>query len=154
MSPVSTRLSNRTLTKRTNIFFPDEFFPFLLWAITEMWMVIILGSIPPLRPLFKRIVLGAKSTTSSTSRSTAVANSRHEPSKTRSRMSLGVVSSTSPVAQHCYLKMNDVVDWQGSTRSNPSSHHVSIAALDGDEEEVRFIRPLPPLPALPTHETI
>ncbi|KAF2148956.1 hypothetical protein K461DRAFT_315900 [Myriangium duriaei CBS 260.36] len=31
--------------------------PFIIWAMTEMWMVVILGSIPPLRPLFERVVL-------------------------------------------------------------------------------------------------
>ncbi|PSK42881.1 hypothetical protein B9Z65_6835 [Elsinoe australis] len=34
--------------------FTWEFVPFLSWACTELWFVIILGSIPPLRPLFKR----------------------------------------------------------------------------------------------------
>lgn len=34
-----------------------ELVPFLLWSDTEMWFVIILGSVPPLRPLFERVVL-------------------------------------------------------------------------------------------------
>lgn len=32
-----------------------ELSPFITWAVTEVWFVIILGSIPPLRPLFERV---------------------------------------------------------------------------------------------------
>ncbi|KAF2148957.1 hypothetical protein K461DRAFT_315901 [Myriangium duriaei CBS 260.36] len=35
-----------------------ELVPFLMWSDIEMWFVIILGSIPPLRPLFERVILG------------------------------------------------------------------------------------------------
>ncbi|KAF2219404.1 hypothetical protein BDZ85DRAFT_252642 [Elsinoe ampelina] len=35
-----------------------DFGGFMLWAVTEVWMVIILGSIPPLRPLFLRVFYG------------------------------------------------------------------------------------------------
>ena len=35
----------------------DDLVPFLAWSATEMWFVIILGSVPPLRPLFERVVL-------------------------------------------------------------------------------------------------
>ncbi|KAF2226026.1 hypothetical protein BDZ85DRAFT_317136 [Elsinoe ampelina] len=41
--------------------FTWEFAPFLSWAATELWFVIILGSVPPLRPLFKRWFGKAKS---------------------------------------------------------------------------------------------
>ncbi|PSK57844.1 hypothetical protein B9Z65_9046 [Elsinoe australis] len=32
-----------------------DFGPFMIWASTELWTVIIIGSIPPLRPLFLRL---------------------------------------------------------------------------------------------------
>ncbi|KAG8629837.1 hypothetical protein KVT40_001456 [Elsinoe batatas] len=35
-----------------------DFGGFMLWAVTEVWLVIILGSIPPLRPLFLRVFYG------------------------------------------------------------------------------------------------
>ncbi|KAF4551094.1 Hypothetical protein D9617_14g075500 [Elsinoe fawcettii] len=41
--------------------FTWEFAPFLSWAATELWFVIILGCVPPLRPLFKRWFGKAKS---------------------------------------------------------------------------------------------
>ncbi|KAF2148955.1 hypothetical protein K461DRAFT_271542 [Myriangium duriaei CBS 260.36] len=34
-----------------------ELVPFLMWSDTEMWFVMILGSLPPLRPLFDRVIL-------------------------------------------------------------------------------------------------
>lgn len=37
-----------------------QFGGFILWAATEVWLVIILGSIPPLRPLFLRVFYGIK----------------------------------------------------------------------------------------------
>ncbi|KAF2148954.1 hypothetical protein K461DRAFT_282432 [Myriangium duriaei CBS 260.36] len=54
------------LTKTVDVTY--EFSPFLLWAITEMWFVIILGSIPPLRPLFERVFLGKVKTISGASK--------------------------------------------------------------------------------------
>ncbi|PSK55178.1 hypothetical protein B9Z65_2567 [Elsinoe australis] len=39
-----------------------EFAPFMTWAATELWLIIILGSIPPLRPLFLRLFRKAAST--------------------------------------------------------------------------------------------
>ncbi|KAF4556138.1 Hypothetical protein D9617_1g080130 [Elsinoe fawcettii] len=35
-----------------------DFGKFMLWGVSEIWLVIILGSIPPLRPLFLRIFYG------------------------------------------------------------------------------------------------
>ncbi|KAF2157528.1 hypothetical protein K461DRAFT_273721 [Myriangium duriaei CBS 260.36] len=40
-----------------------ELSPFLTWAITEVWLIIILGSVPPLRPLFERTFKRAKAAT-------------------------------------------------------------------------------------------
>ncbi|KAF4552367.1 Hypothetical protein D9617_10g073480 [Elsinoe fawcettii] len=42
-----------------------EFAPFMTWAATELWLIIILGSIPPLRPLFVRLFRKAASTINS-----------------------------------------------------------------------------------------
>ncbi|KAG8623949.1 hypothetical protein KVT40_008925 [Elsinoe batatas] len=42
-----------------------EFAPFMTWATTELWLIIILGSIPPLRPLFVRLFRKAASTINS-----------------------------------------------------------------------------------------
>lgn len=39
----------------------------MIWASVEVGTLIILGSIPPLRPLFMRIVYGVKSMTTHTS---------------------------------------------------------------------------------------
>lgn len=41
----------------------DELSPFLTWALTEVWFIIILGSVPPLRPLFERVFRRAKAMT-------------------------------------------------------------------------------------------
>ncbi|TKX22421.1 hypothetical protein C1H76_5203 [Elsinoe australis] len=38
-----------------------DFYQFMAWGTVELWSVIILGSIPPLRPLFLRVVYGIKS---------------------------------------------------------------------------------------------
>ncbi|PNS17790.1 hypothetical protein CAC42_3185 [Sphaceloma murrayae] len=46
-----------------------EFAPFMTWAATELWLIIILGSIPPLRPLFVRLFRKAASTLGSVSAS-------------------------------------------------------------------------------------
>ncbi|KAF2153101.1 hypothetical protein K461DRAFT_267742 [Myriangium duriaei CBS 260.36] len=47
-----------------------ELVPFLMWSDTEMWFVIILGSVPPLRPLFERVILGRVNLSSRDRRST------------------------------------------------------------------------------------
>lgn len=36
--------------------FPDEYSPFIICAMLEMWFVIILGSLPPLRAFFERVI--------------------------------------------------------------------------------------------------
>ncbi|KAF4552951.1 Hypothetical protein D9617_8g049640 [Elsinoe fawcettii] len=42
-----------------------DFTHFMYWAVSELWAVIILSSIPPLRPLFLRVFYGIKSSTGS-----------------------------------------------------------------------------------------
>ena len=34
---------------------PDVISPLVIWACTENWLVLILGSLPPLRPLFRQV---------------------------------------------------------------------------------------------------
>ncbi|KAG8631332.1 hypothetical protein KVT40_000472 [Elsinoe batatas] len=42
-----------------------DFTEFLYWAVSELWAVVILSSIPPLRPLFLRVFYNIKSSTGS-----------------------------------------------------------------------------------------
>ena len=37
---------------------PDVVSPLIIWACTENWLVLILGSLPPLRPLFRQVFQG------------------------------------------------------------------------------------------------
>ncbi|KAF2153598.1 hypothetical protein K461DRAFT_293852 [Myriangium duriaei CBS 260.36] len=65
----------------------SELRPFITWAITELWFVIILGSIPPLRPLFERVILGrttqhkSKGTSGSFPQASGTLNKREGGSK-------------------------------------------------------------------------
>ncbi|KAF4547818.1 Hypothetical protein D9617_35g089690 [Elsinoe fawcettii] len=47
-----------------------DFNHFMLWGTLELWLVLILGCLPPLRPLFLRVFYGIKSATGSTGRTT------------------------------------------------------------------------------------
>ncbi len=62
MSPFSHALTNQTPPPKTG-----AESPLLIWAWTENWLVLILGSLPPLRPLFVR-AFDKISTTASKSR--------------------------------------------------------------------------------------
>ena len=39
-----------------------DFAPFMIWGGTELWCIIILGSVPPLRPLFVKFFAGSRLT--------------------------------------------------------------------------------------------
>ncbi|KAF4548431.1 Hypothetical protein D9617_28g065370 [Elsinoe fawcettii] len=56
-----------TLIESTDITY--DFGLFMVWSATELWAVIILGSIPPLRPLFLRFFSKVHTTVTSKSRS-------------------------------------------------------------------------------------
>ncbi|KAF2221194.1 hypothetical protein BDZ85DRAFT_284079 [Elsinoe ampelina] len=47
-----------------------DFSHFMLWGTLELWLVIILSSLPPLRPLFLRVFYGIRSATGSYGRGT------------------------------------------------------------------------------------
>ncbi|PNS21557.1 hypothetical protein CAC42_916 [Sphaceloma murrayae] len=53
-----------------------DFGGFMVWSATELWAVIILGSIPPLRPLFLRFFSKVHTTVSSKTRSAFVTYGR------------------------------------------------------------------------------
>ncbi|KAF4547362.1 Hypothetical protein D9617_45g091400 [Elsinoe fawcettii] len=91
-----------------------DFGPFMIWASTELWSVIIIGCIPPLRPLFLRLFVKE---INSMGRSGGTRGSTHETS-------VGIC-------------IDVIVPKTGVTNAHPKSESMANYPHDGADEGIR-----------------
>ncbi|KAF2221427.1 hypothetical protein BDZ85DRAFT_283498 [Elsinoe ampelina] len=117
-----------------------DFGPFMIWASTELWSVIIIGSIPPLRPLFLRLFSKVSSQVT-TSRGTGARtqNTQDRTGIGMSKLNRSALDKKGGISTHSRQIID--IESDGSTENVLANDHLAKGIMVKHDVEIETGRP-------------